>query len=189
MNFKLRLMRIGVGVIVLITPWQLIEAKTVDLSQNDRAKLETQGCRERVEDLTVRLLQDLPNYANRVVQRTQKLNRQAGTQNYIIIAGKADFEPLDLPKLPYNPGESLSPKQIFFTVLERQYIKNRPIEIKTYHWLFLTQTNSGWHLVSLFSRFGNTSDNPPTPPQETSDGIIGRAIQTWLRDCRAQNRA
>ena len=26
---------------------------------------------------------------------------------------------------------------------------------------------------------------PPTPPRETSEGIIGQAVRLWLRDCRA----
>ncbi len=38
----------------------------------------------------------------------------------------------------------------------------------------------------MFSRFGNSAANqPPTPPSETTDGIIGRGVQQWLRDCRA----
>ncbi|NJR45072.1 MAG: hypothetical protein HC775_04305 [Hyellaceae cyanobacterium CSU_1_1] len=40
--------------------------------------------------------------------------------------------------------------------------------------------------MMLFSRLGNVDNNqPPTPPRETTDGIIGRGIQLWLRDCRA----
>lgn len=78
------------------------------------------------------------------------------------------------------------PEQIFFTVLERRYFNGKIVDIQTYHWLFLTFTNSGWYPVMLFSRFGSsTQAQPPAPPRETTDGIIGRGIQLWLRDCRA----
>lgn len=144
-------------------------------------------CPSDVTGLTSMLLKDLPSYANRVIQRTQDSHRKAGIDSYIITAGKAEFKPLNLPKIQYNPLNSQSPEQIFFTVLERQYIDNHKIvEIETYHWLFLTQTSSGWRMVMMFSRFGDRrEDNVPTPPQETSNGIIGQGIQLWLRDCRA----
>lgn len=185
-NFKLWSLAIGVSLIFLIIPGKLIAAKTVNFSPSDRATSNDRFCPNSIEDLTVGLLKDLPDYANRVVQKTQKFNRQAGRQTYILTAGKANFEPLNLPQLQYNRVDLASPTQIFFTVLERQYNRDRYNQIQTYHWLFLTQTNSGWHLVSLFSRFGNATDNPPTPPQESSEGIIGQAVKTWLRDCRAK---
>ena len=150
-----------------------------DSSQGDR-------CPDNVRKLTTLLLKDLPSYSNRVIQRTQDLNQAAGIENYIIIADKAEFEPLKLPRLQYNPIDNKDPEQVFFTVLERQYIDNKIVDIQTYHWLFLTQTDSGWRTVMLFSRFGNSvKDKPPAPPKETTNGIIGRGVQLWLRDCRA----
>jgi hypothetical protein len=144
-------------------------------------------CPNNLPKLTTLLLQDLPAYSNRVIQRTQNLNQAAGTENYIITANEAEFEPLTLPRLQYDPiDRDRDPKQVFFTVLERQYIEGKVVEIQTYHWLFLTQTPSGWRTVILFSRFGNATDNqPPAPPQETTNGIIGSAVQLWLRDCHA----
>jgi hypothetical protein len=144
-------------------------------------------CPNNLPKLTTLLLQDLPAYSNRVIQRTQNLNQAAGTENYIITANEAEFEPLTLPRLQYDPiDRDRDPKQVFFTVLERQYIEGKVVEIQTYHWLFLTQTPSGWRTVILFSRFGNTAENqPPAPPQETTNGIIGSAVQLWLRDCHA----
>jgi hypothetical protein len=142
-------------------------------------------CPNNLPKLTNLLLKDLPAYSNRVIQRTQNLNQAAGTENYIIAANKAEFEPLTLPRLQYDPIDR-DPEQVFFTVLERQYIKGKIVEIQTYHWLFLTQTNSGWHTIIFFSRFGNPAENQPSaPPQETTDGIIGSAVQLWLRDCDA----
>lgn len=153
------------------------------LTQASEAEL---GCPEDLRQLTALLLEDLPGYANRVIQRTQDLNQAAGIENYIITASEAEFEPLNLPRLQYNPIDDTDPEQVFFTILERQYIDNQIVDIQTYHWLFLTQTDSGWRTVLMFSRFGNSiEDKPPTPPRETTNGIIGRAVQLWLRDCRA----
>lgn len=146
----------------------------------------TASCPDDLKNLTGLLLADLPDYANRVIQRTQNLNQKAGVDSYIISAGKADFVPLNLPRIQYDPIDSQSPEQLFFTVLERHYINKQVKEIETYHWLFLTPSESGWRMVMLFSRFGDAAkNNPPTPPLETSDGIIGRAVRLWLRDCRA----
>ena len=142
-------------------------------------------CPNNVKELTALLLKDLPAYSNRVIQRTQDLNQAAGIENYIITASEAEFEPLELPRLQYNPIDDKDPEQVFFTVFERQYIDGKIVEIQTYHWLFLTQADSGWRTVMMFSRFGNSEEQPPTPPKETTDGIIGSAVQLWLRDCRA----
>ena len=152
-------------------------------------------CSLEIESLTKILLKDLPNYSNRIIQRTQNMNQDAGISTYVLAAGKGQFEALDLPQIQYNSLATESTKQIFFTTLERQYItydlaaqssKTRKLERETYHWLFLTPTNHGWRMVAMFSRFGSSKeDNLPTPPQESSNGIIGQAIQLWLKDCRA----
>lgn len=143
-------------------------------------------CPDNPKELMPLLLNDLPAYSNRVIQRTQNLNQSAGTKNYIITASEAEYEPLNLPRIQYNPIDDHDPEQVFFTVLERQYINNRIVKIPTYHWLFLTQTASGWRMVMMFSRFGTANSKPPTPPRETTNGIIGRGVQLWLRDCRAR---
>ncbi|RMF22545.1 MAG: hypothetical protein D6756_10355, partial [Cyanobacteria bacterium J083] len=144
-------------------------------------------CQGDVEQLTKQMLLDLPHYANRVSARTQVASRKAGIINYVIIAGKAEFEPLEITQHQYKqiPGES--PQQVFFTTLERQYSDNKIIESQNYHWLFLAQTPSGWRKVLIYSRYGWQEPNiPPSPPQESSDTKIGQAIELWLRDCRAK---
>lgn len=144
------------------------------------------SCPDDLKELTALLLKDLPAYSNRVIQRTQKINQAAGVENYIITASQGEFEPLNLPRLSYNQIDNRDPQQIFFTVLERQYINQKIVDIETYHWLFLTKTDSGWRTVMMFSRFGNSNrQQPPAPPRETTNGIIGRGVQLWLRDCRA----
>ena len=161
-------------------PTKVAEGSPVELAE----KIFT--CPDDLKTLTSKLLQDLPAYSNRVIQRTQDLNQAAGIENYILTASEAELEPLGLPRLEYDRIDDLDPEQVFFTVLERQYIRGKIVDIQTFHWLFLTQTDSGWRTVIMFSRFGNSNrQNPPTPPRETTNGIIGRGVQLWLRDCRA----
>lgn len=188
-QWRLRLLITAVLSIVLFKPVLSRPIYPVPILVADEPKNSTPKnftCPNNLPELTALLLKDLPAYSNRVIQRTQNLNQAAGIQNYIVTASKAQFEPLTLPRLQYDDQTGQDPEQVFFTVLERQYIQGKIVEIQTYHWLFLTQTNSGWRTVMLFSRLGNVDNNqPPTPPRETTDGIIGRGIQLWLRDCRA----
>lgn len=165
------------AVLLLIVPIKLVHGET-----NSGDNL---SCPDDLEKLTALLLKDLPNYSNRVIQRTQREHRKEGVRNFIITASKAEFEPLKLPRIQYNQIDDQDPDQVFFTVLERQYNNNKVINIQTYYWLFLTQTNKGWQTVMMFSRFGNSQETkPPAPPRETTDGIIGQGVQLWLKDCR-----
>lgn len=154
------------------------------------------ACPDRLEDLTPLLLRDLPSYANRVTQRSfraslgAEVNREAieDRPGYVVLAGRPEFEPLSLGPGQYAPTEPSegAVQQLFFTTLERQYIYNRPVNFQHYHWLFLARSDSGWWLVSLFSRIGDRSGaEPPTPPRDASQGAIGQAVRLWLRDCRA----
>ncbi len=141
-------------------------------------------CPTDVETLSDQLLQDLPNYANRV-------NTQVGiSNNYVIVASRPEFKPL-----PLGPGQRATvldtttvpgdPEQIFFTTLERSYQDGKPVQLQLYHWLFLTQTESGWRLALMYSMVGPyPPGRPPSPPQESSNGSVAAAIRTWLRDCR-----
>lgn len=146
-------------------------------------------CPLDVNTLSNRLINDIPGYGNRVIQTTQSRHQDAGIYNYIILAGSSETQPLNLPQIDYgsqDPDSSNSIEQIFFTTKERQYSKQQKIERQTYHWLFVTLAESGWHLVAMFSRIGNETQNtPPAPPHESSKGIIGQAVSLWLRDCRA----
>ena len=176
---------IAVASIVLQVIAYPVLALPIEVAENAGESQETFSCPEDLETLTSLLLQDLPAYGNRVIQRTQDINQAAGIENYLITASEAELEPLGLPRLQYDRIDDRDPEQVFFTVLERQYIDREIVEIETYHWLFLTQTDSGWRSVMLFSRFGNSEENPPSPPRETTNGIIGQSVQLWLRDCRA----
>ena len=146
----------------------------------------TSSCPSDLTTLTNSLLQDLPDYANRVLKRTQDRHYDVGIDNYIIVAGQPELKPLNLPQISYDSDTSEQPEQIFFTTLERQYNKGRAIERETYHWLFVTPTENGWYMFTIFSRFGDSvAETPPSPPKESSDGVIGQAVSLWLRDCRA----
>jgi hypothetical protein len=145
-------------------------------------------CIHNLETLTNLLLQDLPNYANRVIQSSRRSTRTIQTMPvYVIVAGKPEFEPIPLSQIQYQGIGNQPPEQVFFTTLERQYVsENKVIEAQNYHWLFLTQTASGWRMVMIFSRFDSSRSNQaPSPPRDSSNGIIGQAVKLWLRDCRA----
>jgi hypothetical protein len=143
-------------------------------------------CPEDVETLTAMLLRDLPSYANRVSQRARNRERSLDVSGYVLLAGRPEFEPLSFGPGEYTPTAlEDTPTQVFFTTLERQYVSGEAVQFQHYHWLFLTQTESGWRFVLMLSQIGSPPDEPPSPPTDTSNGVIGRAIQIWLRDCRS----
>ena len=144
-----------------------------------------------IETLMTELLRDLPGYANRASQRARRSGRTTQTYSYMLMAGKPEFTPL--PTNPVEDIENISKnsqekdvRQVFFTTLERQYIKGKPIQSQQFHWLFLTKAEDGWQMVMMFTQTGSyPKSKPPTPPRDSSNGVVGQAIQTWLRDCRA----
>ena len=159
--------------------------------ENPKPKTRT-VCPADINALVPLLLRDLPSYANRVQQRARRLSRSIDIpKNYVIIAGQPEFEPLTLGPGAYTSDVPATisqeqPQQIFVTTLERQYVDKTAVELQHYHWLFLTQTSRGWTLVMMFSRIGSyPAKQPPTPPRDSSNGIIAEAIRLWLRDCRA----
>jgi hypothetical protein len=163
--------------------------KNKQLTAHTKQAPSAESCPSDVEALTALLIRDLPGYANRVIQRSRRLSRTVDTFPYVIVAGKPEFEPLTLGPGLYTSVPSATdlepPQQVFLTTLERQYRRDKATETQHYHWLFLTQTPSGWRLAMMFSRIGSSSGTrPPTPPRESSNGVIGQAVSTWLRDCR-----
>jgi hypothetical protein len=140
--------------------------------------------------LTFQLLQDLPGYANRASQRARRLSRTTDVYSYVVAAGRPEFEPLTLgPGIyaPQPPADAAAVKQVFFTTLERQYTAGKTIDLQQFHWLFLTHTQSGWRIATMFSQIGGyPAKKPPTPPQDSSNGTIAQAVNAWLRDCQAR---
>ncbi|HLO86517.1 MAG TPA: hypothetical protein VK203_16170 [Nostocaceae cyanobacterium] len=146
-------------------------------------------CQEQdLETLTTYLLRDLPGYANRATQRARRLSRQVDIFPYVLVAGKPEFQPL-----PLNPGletgdryASEGVEQVFFTTLERQYINSKAVESQQFHRLFLTKTQLGWQVVTMYTQTGQYPvKQPVSPPRESSDSAIGQGVKTWLRDCEA----
>jgi hypothetical protein len=183
------------AIAILIIFSTSVQGETTDRASNSEPTIEStpsststetsKSCPRDLEGLTTHLIQKIPDYSNRVIQRTQESHQNAKIDTYVITAGRPEIEPLNLPQINYSATTDKTPQQIFFTTLERQYTNNKKIERETYHWLFVTLADSGWYLVTMFSRFGNATKNTPlTPPQESSNGIIGQAVSLWLRDCR-----
>lgn len=142
-----------------------------------------------IETLTDQMLRDLPSYANRASQRARRLSRKSDFYSYVLVAGHPEFAPLTLGPGVYAPKQPTDSEvqQLFFTTLERQYTAGQAIELQQFHWVFLTKTQGGWRLATMFSQIGGyPTKKPPTPPRESSDGIIAQAINAWLRDCQAR---
>ena len=141
---------------------------------------------QNLEPLIEKMLNDLPSYANRVIQRSRPSERTVSWNSYVILAGKPDYTPLPIKTSQYQTSLPDQTKQVFFTTLEKQYSPQGFQERQNYYWLFLTYTLDGWKMVMLYTQLGSTIPNtPPSPPQETSQGIVGSAINLWLRDCQA----
>lgn len=142
------------------------------------------ACPADLESLTALMLQDLPSYANRVNQRSQRQKEKL--ISYVIVAGKPEFEPITLKNPESIPFDPDSAEQVFFTTLERQYSSTQAFDLQSFYWLFLAETKNGWRLARLYAQLASLHPgNQPLPPQEASDGVIGQAIRLWLRDCHA----
>jgi hypothetical protein len=144
------------------------------------------SCSQDIEELVTKMLLDLPSYTNRVMQRSRAIvkDKKLIDQRYVIIAGKAEFQPLTLNNSEYTPQTTDSSQQVFFTTLEREYKRDRVVETQNYHWLFLARTKNDWQLVMMYSRFSTGSNTVVMPPQDTTNGAIAQAVSLWLKDCR-----
>ena len=212
----------GSAVAQIIDPTESsVEIDLVDILTNDGAESEVTPadefpprpynplrtavvCPTDTAELTELMLRDLPNYTNRVLQRTVavlppaeadeqreregEFVREPYRPSHVLIAGQANLTPLDLNDYTYTTStEAGGPlKQVFFTTLSRQYFGLRDSEVQEYHWLFLTQTTDGWRRAFMFSSVDNAqSTRAALPPFESSGSSVGQAVQLWLRDCRA----
>jgi hypothetical protein len=143
-------------------------------------------CPQELEPLIEQMLKDLPSYANRVIQRSRFQQSEVDPTIYVLLAGKPNYTPLPLPIGQNQTGLPDRTEQVFFTTLERRYIYQGVQERQNYHWLFLTSVDGHRKLVMLYTQLGSiTPGTSPSPPLETSRGIVGQAVTLWLRDCQA----
>jgi hypothetical protein len=146
------------------------------------------ACPQNLEPLVNRLLQDLPTYTELVAARS--LDLRAGRDSpfgTVITASQPDYQPIELTDTPYGDSPR-QVQQVFFTTLERQYWQGEAFSLQNYHWLFLAEASNGWYLSQMYSSIGSypaDALDAPSPPQESSEGIVGQAVTLWLRDCRA----
>ena len=181
--------------LLLLTSFWIVVFKTFNypgLAANSiNNKKETISCSNQdLATLTTKLLQDLPAYFNRATQRARRLDRPVEIYSYMLVAGKPDFTPLPLQSWTDEGDKSVNGnkevEQIFFTTLERQYVKGKSVQLQGFHRLFLTKTESGWRMSMIYSQTGGyPKQKPPTPPRESSTTAVGQGVKTWLRDCRA----
>ena len=174
-----------IGAIACFSLFFPIPSAWAEPSQGDFIRPLTQ-CPVNLYALMRLLLRDLPSYSNRVNQRAYTDFRTTDVPGYVIVADHVEYEPLSLNSEEKLPPAADQPVQVFFTTLERQYVSGKPVSLQHYHRLFLVETQDGWQLSLMFSTLGNyPADQPPTPPQDTSQGVIAQAIRLWLRDCHA----
>jgi hypothetical protein len=143
-------------------------------------------CPTELQPLTELLVRDLPGYVNRLSQQSRRRSRSLDLATYMILAGQPEFTPLPLTLGGASPVDAGELQQVFLTTLERQYVSDDIVEIQTFHWIFLAPTQRGWRLAMMFSRIGGyPATTPPSPPRDTSQGLVAQSIQAWLRDCQS----
>jgi hypothetical protein len=174
-----------IGAIACFSLFFPLPSAGAESSQGEFIRPLTQ-CPANLHALMRLLLRDLPSYANRVNQRAYTDFRTTDVPGYVIVANHVEYQPLSLNSEEKLPPTADQPVQVFFTTLERQYVSGTPVSLQHYHRVFLVETQDGWQLSLMFSTLGNyPADQPPTPPQDTSQGVIAQAIRLWLRDCHA----
>ncbi|AFZ48668.1 hypothetical protein Cyast_2726 [Cyanobacterium stanieri PCC 7202] len=160
--------------------WRKTEAQ--DLISTDNK------CVGEITELSSKLVADIGDYGNRVIQTSRRRERNSAMMPiYIVTAGQPEFEELPLSNRSYGSNKPSEIKQVFFTTLERHYLSDRRLEeTQNYHWLLLTPTDrGGWEMVMLLTRFGEVAQSEViSPPIDTTSGVMGEAVRRWLRDCR-----
>lgn len=187
--------------------WRVLAAESVSLTlmaliaiapKSAAAPPPRYVCPSQVEPLVALMLGNLASYTNRVIARSTP---RGNPRSYVLTVGRPEFEPLPLsPDGALRSNSSSKPdpnlRQVFITTLERQTLsrsrnaRDAEVYLQGFHWLFLTKSGNEWQLALLFSQIGTypkarTNGESPTPPRESSQGILGQAIRTWLRDCNA----
>lgn len=193
--FVLAVCAIPLGIFASYMSEAIASQREID---NTLSSIDPSSCPSELETLVENMLPDLASYANRIYRRDRQQGK-AYFPTYFITAGRPEFEPLPLAPGRHSSADSLDngenyestnkiaddTRQVFITTLARQYLEEAVVEIQQYHWLFLTKSSDGWRLALMFSIEGSYPAGESTsPPEESSDRVMGRAISLWLQDCR-----
>ncbi len=143
----------------------------------------TPTCSKQFEPFMGEMLKDLPAYINRV--NTQARN----AQNSVLLAAKADYQPLQLPTASGNVvSQDDEVEQVFFTTLLRRFSDRQIVYQQEHHWLFMAPSDRGWEFVQMYSIL---SPYPvaslSTAPRNSSEGSVATAIRNWLKNCHYQS--
>lgn len=173
-------------IIVIFSSFQIL-ALDKEISSNKNVNI----CNEGWENFTQSLTKNIADYGNRIIQSSRIYpNLDKFLPTYIVTATIPDTQPLPFNSFAsqdFKTSEKQEIKQLFFTTLERQYSHhNRILEAQNFHWLIFTFTPQGWQLVKAMTIFGYPQSQGNfllSPPRDTTNGIIGQAVNLWLRDC------
>ncbi|MGB3533484.1 MAG: hypothetical protein WBA13_08195 [Microcoleaceae cyanobacterium] len=141
-----------------------------------------QGCIAVADSLVNPLVQALPSYTNRVLQRSPEVGL-GEKSNYVISAQGLTQAPFSLETELVQQKDLSS---LYIMTRERRYRNQTVFNVERYHWLFLRHTPKGWEVVKLFSQSGPYPGYKLFPdPSDTTKGAMAEAIRLWLRDCQA----
>jgi hypothetical protein len=141
------------------------------------------GCMITVDSMIKPLVQALPSYTNRVLQRSPEVG--LGEKSGYVISAKG------LTQAPFALNTELVDQKnlssIYLVTWERRYRNQTIFNVKRYHWLFLRHTPQGWEVDKLFSQSGPYPGYKLFPdPMDTTKGAMAEAIRLWLRDCQME---
>lgn len=174
------------GGVALVLAWGLNGPATIaqESRPSERLPALCGQIHPHLESLIPFLLEDLPDYTNRVRSR-RRLSGIIIPKVSTIAAGPLASEPLPLANQGYTPQFPDTTTQVFFQTLERQYGDRRITTSKTSHWYFLTPTDQGWQTVFSFQRRAIGDQGPLLPLEDSSTSVTHQAVDLWLRDCFA----
>lgn len=186
---RIRMAELAIAIILGVQPVPVSAASQMSTTELESDPIrEAIACPSDLETLSAMLLRDIPAYANRVNQRLYRSAEESRQAGYVLLASEAEFDPLTLGPGIYAPSDdqpSENVVQVFFTTLERQYVADGSVNLQYHHWLFLTQANQDWRVVTLVSQIASVPEGQLlSPPEDTGQGILAQAIRLWLRDCR-----
>lgn len=167
----------------VLLPFEYLQSQPL-VSTSDPAEGEL-GCLSSVDGIIKPLVQALPSYTNRVLQRSPEVG--LGEKSGYVISAKG------LTQAPFTLSTELVDQNnlssIYLVTRERRYRNQKVFNVQRYHWLFLRHTPQGWEVVKLFSQSGPYPGYKLFPqPMDTTKGAMAEAIRLWLRDYQTEKK-